>query len=77
MSVLEVRGNSPPPIDGVVAKDVHEGYLRSTLNDIGWYAKECDLTAEQLSEIFEARVIAVVQDRPDEFGFLWAKRQRV
>jgi hypothetical protein len=37
---------------------VHEGMLRRTLNDIGWYAKKNNLSADQVKRIFEAGVAA-------------------
>jgi len=37
---------------------VHEGLLRATLNDIGWYAKEHNLTPEQVRRFFEVGIAA-------------------
>ena len=37
---------------------VHEGLLRATLNDIGWYAKNNNLSADQVRRIFEAGIVA-------------------
>jgi hypothetical protein len=56
-------GTELPPLPTGVAV-VHEGLLRTTLNDIGWYAKKYDLTPEQVRQVFDKGVIAVVRERP-------------
>jgi hypothetical protein len=35
---------------------IHEGLLRATLNDIGWYAKKNNLSADQVRRFFEAGI---------------------
>ena len=37
---------------------VHEGMLRRSLNDIGWYAKKNNLSAKEVTRLFEAGIAA-------------------
>jgi hypothetical protein len=64
-------GTELPPLSTGVAV-VHEGLLRATLNDIGWYAKKYDLTPEQVRQVFDRGVIAVVREHPREYATILA-----
>jgi hypothetical protein len=55
--VSEYAMKSPPSND-VVIRLVHDGPMNATLNDIGWYAKEHDLTPGQVRRFFEVGIAA-------------------
>jgi hypothetical protein len=50
----------------------HEGLLRATLSDIGWYAKKYNLTSEQVREIFDKGIIVMVRERPNDYASILA-----
>jgi hypothetical protein len=61
----------PPTSTGISV--VHEGLLRATLNDIGWYAKTYNLTPDQVREVFDTGLVAVARDRRLGFAHLIQK----